>query len=236
LPFLFIIGGALSSFADEQNADAKQKPVIDQIVGIEIDAGFPILYRFGSRDMMFEGTLSSSTIGFSTIIDIIPFLGAGFYSKFFLPHEIYSKSERWRGDFITGEDFSEGDIWLFDMLFGPVFTYPSSNSPVQLKLAFGRHISLLHFDVSDPGYRKYNTEEYYRKYTGFGGNVTLQAYFSFKFYIYLRLQYGYGRHSGYERITAFGSSMGFGISLPNLFKSFPDKEKQAEEESASADG
>jgi hypothetical protein len=54
--------------------------------------------------------------------------------------------------------------------------------------------------------------------------------------MYLRMQYSYGRHTGYTAIHEFGTSLGFGISIPNLFKTFPEKEKKPEKEKAVPSG
>jgi hypothetical protein len=220
---------------EKQEEETNWREAIDQILGIEVDVGLPVEYygnaspRLGSRNAI------SSALGCSAILNITSFLGAGFYLKDFHPTKIGGESDH----FIStgkGGDYEEANVSLTGMLFGPVFTYPGNRSRMQLKLALGYHIALFHFNVSDPVYRKYNTEEYYRKYTGFGGNLTAQGYLTLKTYVYLRVQYSYGQHSGYSAMHSFGTSCGFGISIPNIFKSFPDKKKPAEEESTPADG
>jgi hypothetical protein len=238
--FIFL-GGKEFCFADGPDVEAEPqkeefnwREAIDQVASIEIDVGFSPLSYYGDRDMSLESASEGSTIGLSAGIDITSFLGIGFYSKYFDPSRISfeSKETLYRND-----GFSiNHDIYLLDMLFGPVFTVPGNRATVQLKLALGYHILLLHVNLSDASYGQYNTKDYYRKYTGIGGNLTIQVYLSYKWYMYARLQYAYGRHSDYATMQVFAPSLGLGISLPNLFKTFPEKEKKPEKEKAAPSG
>jgi hypothetical protein len=187
-------------------------------VGIELDEGMLFV---NDDDISMYGP--HSAIGFSITACLDKFVGIGFYSKLAFPQDISYSSETLR----LGKDF---DVWLIDLLLGPVFTLwrlqneNTKKTAVQLMFSVGPHMALLHLNVPAVPYRDYSSSRYYFKnYKGIGCNLTFQIYTA-TWYIHLRLQYSYDMYSGdMSPLRSIYPSFGVGldpfqVEAKSLFK------------------